>query len=147
MTLGKIMRDTDQLMLLVSIGTGRSPRKYSFNEAWSWGVLGWIDPLLEIAFSDPAIDAIVGRALEGHGDYFRLQTDLGMPPIELDDSSPEAIERLKARTRDFMTEHADVLDQLIYQMKLPKAPDCGLHIGADYERPDGPRVRDPLSAQ
>ena len=83
---GKTIRpDDNPAVLLLSIGTGRSARKHSFNEAWNWGVLGWIDPLLEIAFSDPAIDGIVSRALEGHGDYYRLQVELGTPPVELDD--------------------------------------------------------------
>lgn len=138
---GEVMRDNKVPMLLVSIGTGRSMRKHTFNEAWGWGVLGWMDPLLEIAFSDPAIDGIVERKLEGHGDYYRVQVDLGAPPIGLDDSSAEAIARLEARTRDFMTEHHDAIDGIVTHLKLPRAPGCGPSIGADYERPDGPRDR------
>ena len=139
---GLIMRDNKLPLLLVSVGTGRSARKYSFNEAWGWGMLGWMDPLLDIAFSDPAINGIVERKLEGHGDYFRVQVDLGTPPIELDDSSPEAIGRLEARTQDFMTKHHEAIDGIVAQLKLPRAPECGPRIGADYERPDGPRERD-----
>jgi predicted acylesterase/phospholipase RssA len=142
MAFGEVMRDTKLPMLLVSIGTGRSARKYTFNEAWGWGVLGWMDPLLDIAFSDPAIDSIVKRKLEGHGDYYRVQVDLGTPPIELDDSSPAAIGRLEAQTGKFMKLHHDAIDGIVAQLKLPRASDCGPTIGADYERPDGPRERD-----
>jgi predicted acylesterase/phospholipase RssA len=140
---GQAMRDRKLPMLLVSIGTGHSSRKYTFNEAWGWGVLGWMDPLLEIAFSDPAIDGIVERQLQGHGDYYRVQVDLGTPPIALDDSSPDAIARLEARTRQFMKEHHDEIDGIVAQLKFPRAPECGPTIGADYERPEGPRERDP----
>jgi len=139
---GQVMRDNKLPLLLVSIGTGRSAQKYTFNEAWGWGVLGWMDPLLEIAFSDPAIDGIVERKLEGHGDYYRVQVDLGTPAIALDDSSPSSIARLEARTRVFLTEHPDAIDGIVAQLKLPRAPECGPTIGADYERPDGPRQRD-----
>ncbi|MBS0239222.1 MAG: patatin-like phospholipase family protein [Proteobacteria bacterium] len=138
---GQVIR-SDKPMLLVSIGTGRSTRKYTFNEAWGWGVLGWMDPLLDIAFSDPAIDGIVEKKLEGHGDYYRVQVDLGAPPIELDDSSPDALARLEARTRDFIAEHRDAIDGIVTQLTLPRATECGPTIGADYERPDGPRERD-----
>lgn len=144
---GEVMRDNRLPMLLVSLGTGRSARKYTFNEAWGWGVLGWMDPLLDIAFSDPAIDGIVERKLEGHGDYYRVQVDLGAPPIALDDSSPEALARLEARTRDFMAPHHDLIDGIVAQLKLPRPPDCGPTIGADYERPEGPRGRDQTLAR
>ena len=138
---GKTIRPEDNpTVLLLSIGTGRSTRKHSFNEAWNWGVLGWMDPLLEIAFSDPAIDGIVSRALEGHGDYYRLQVELGTPPVELDDSSPDALKHLEQATRDFLAAHKQDLDQIVYQLSLPRAPQCGPRIGADYERPDGPRL-------
>ncbi len=138
---GKTIRSEDNpAILLLSIGTGRSVRKHSFNEAWSWGVLGWMDPLLEIAFSDPAIDGIVSRALEGHGDYYRLQVELGTQPVELDDSSPNALARLEKSTREFLAAHQQDLDQIIYQLSLPRAPQCGPRIGADYERPEGPRL-------
>jgi hypothetical protein len=96
--------------------------------------------LLEIAFSVPAIDDIVSRALEGHGDYYRLQVELGTPPVELDDSSPDALKHLEQATRDFLAAHKQDLDQIVYQLSLPRAPQCGPRIGADYERPDGPRL-------
>jgi hypothetical protein len=143
----KIRAGNDPNILLVSIGTGRSERKYTFNEAWSWGVLGWMDPLLEIAFSDPAIDDIVRRALEGHGDYDRLQVDLGAPPVDLDDSSPAAIERLEASTKLFIKQHNDEIDRVARELAMPRSPQCGPRIGADYERPEGPRVRDPRAAK
>lgn len=137
---GQKLRDATSV-LLVSIGTGRSSRKHSFEEAWGWGVLGWMDPLLEIAFSDPAIDDVMRRTLEGRGDYFRLQVDLGGTPVDIDDSSPAALERLEASTAAYLAKEADAISQVVNELSLPRAPQCGPALGADYERPEGPRER------
>lgn len=141
--LGQKLRDEEgNSVLLLSIGTGRSARKHTFEQAWGWGVLGWMDPLLEIAFSDPAIDEIMSRALEGNGSYFRLQVDLGATSVELDDSSPEAAQRLVASTELYMKTHEDEMARVVAELALPRAPQCGLPRGADYERPEGPRLRE-----
>ena len=101
-----------------------------------------MDPLLEIAFSDPAIDEIMSRTLEGNGSYFRLQVDLGATFVELDDSSPEAAQRLDASTELYMKTHEDDMARVVAELALPRAPQCGLPRGADYERPEGPRLRE-----
>ena len=131
----------DRSVLLVSLGTGRSARKNSFEAAWGWGVLGWMDPLLEIVFSDPAIDDLMSRELEGRGNYFRLQVDLGPVPVELDDSSPEAALRLNASTELFMTRQEDQIRHVVFELSSPRSPICGKPLGADYERPEGARIR------
>ena len=100
-----------------------------------------MDPLLEIAFSDPAIDDLMSREFEGRGNYFRLQIDLGAVPIDLDDSSPEAAQRLVASTGLFMTRQEDQIRSLVSELSLPRSRNCGLAAGADYERPDGARIR------
>jgi predicted acylesterase/phospholipase RssA len=133
----------DTSVLLVSLGTGRSARKNSFEAAWGWGVLGWMDPLLEIAFSDPAIDDQMSRELEGRGNYFRLQVDLGAVPIDLDDSSPEAARWVEASTGLFMSRQEDQISSLVSELSLPRSPNCSRPAGADYERPEGARIRNP----
>ena len=135
---GQKVRDAASV-LLVSIGTGRSSLKHSFEEAWGWGVLGWMDPLLEIAFSDPAIDDVMRRTLEGRGDYFRLQVDLGGSPVDIDNSSPAALQRLEASTAAYLAKEEDAIGTVVSELSLPRAPQCGPAIGADYERPEGPR--------
>ena len=51
----RLRNGDDGSVLVVSIGTGKSARKHSFEDAWGWGVLGWMDPLLELAFSATAM--------------------------------------------------------------------------------------------
>jgi predicted acylesterase/phospholipase RssA len=138
----QLRQQGDQSVLLISLGTGRLARKNSFEAAWGWGVLGWMNPLLDIAFSDPGIDDLVSRDLEGRGTYFRLQLDLGTIPVELDDSSPEAAQRLDASTALFIEQQEDQISSIVSELSLPRAPDCDLPLGADYERPVGPRARE-----
>lgn len=140
---GKKLRPGDDASVLVlSIGTGKSTHKHSFEDAWGWGVLGWMDPLLEIAFSDPAIDEIMSRTLEGQGDYFRVQPDFGAIDVALDDSSPQARERLEDAVAGYVATHEEELSRLAFELSLPRSPKCGPPLGADYERPEGPRVRE-----
>ncbi|OYW55224.1 MAG: hypothetical protein B7Y80_09545 [Hyphomicrobium sp. 32-62-53] len=130
----------DSSVLVLSIGTGKSTRKHSFEDAWGWGVLGWMDPLLEIAFSDPAIDDIMRRTLEGQGDYFRLQADFGGVDVALDDSSPQANKRLEDAAASYVATREDEMTRLAFELSLPRSPQCGPPLGADYERPEGPRL-------
>lgn len=136
----KLRSGEDGTILVLSIGTGNFNRKHSFEEAWGWGVLGWIDPLLEIAFSDPAIDQIMQRTLEGKGDYYRLQPDFGGVDVAIDDSSPEARKRLEDAATAYVATHEDEMARLALELSLPRSPKCGPVLGADYERPQGPRV-------
>ena len=137
---GRALRpDTaDKSVLLLSLGTGTNSGKHAFASAWSWGILGWVDPLLEIAISDPAIEAQVNRSLRDQ-DYMRLAIDLGTSDLAIDDSSSVALERLTSLTNDFLKRHEDDLQLLVRALAKSRGPGCGMRIGADYERPDGPR--------
>ena len=130
----------DNSILLVSLGTGKlAPKKYSFDEVWGWGVVNWINPLLEIAFDDPAIDDQVEREMADRGPYFRLQTDLGGEPTPLDDSSKRSMQHLTDLTNQAL-DHAnkDILQSIIYQLSLPRSSRCPAFRlpGPDFEVPD-----------
>ena len=129
----------DKSMLLLSIGTGRSARKYTFAETWSWGLLGWMEPLLEVIFSDPATETWPRYWRDGPSNFLRLQAELGSVPIELDDSSSQAVQRLEASAA--VVKESSDFSYLIHILSLPRSPRCGGGVGADYERPVGPRLR------
>ena len=129
----------DKSMLLLSIGTGRSARNYTFAETWSWGLLGWMEPLLEVIFSDPATERWPRYWRDGPSNFLRLQAELGSVPIELDDSSSQAIQRLEASAAAVIK--SSDFNYLIHILSLPRTPNCGGGLGADYERPVGPRPR------
>jgi hypothetical protein len=129
----------DKSLLLLSIGTGHSVRSHSFEDAWGWGVLGWMDPLLEIAFSDPAIDDQAKQELAWNR-YFRLQVDLGQSPVELDDSSPEATQKLEKSSELFLMEHQEEIHEVVVELSLPRSSKCGPPAGNSYEPVTGPRI-------
>lgn len=137
----------DKSLLLLSIGTGQSARKHTFEDAWGWGVLGWMDPLLEIAFSDPAIDDQAKQELAWNK-YFRLQVDLGPQPVELDDSSPQATQKLDTSTALFMKDQEARIREVVAELSLPRSSQCGPPMGGDYEPAKGPRTRNrPVNSQ
>jgi predicted acylesterase/phospholipase RssA len=130
---------SDTSVLLLSLGTGASRRPAKFEEAWGWGILGWMDPLLEIAYSDPSIDHALRQVMEPKNTYVRLQPDLGSPAIALDDSEPATLSRMREATLRYLSANAQELEHLLTMMALPRSPQCGPKVGADYERPEGPR--------
>ena len=131
----------DDGILLVSVGTGTNSKNYSFENAWGWGLVGWVNPLLEIAFSDPAIDKQIKQLMSfrDHDLYVRLQVDFGHDPLLLDNASVDAVDHLIAVTNDSLEKQNEEVTNLIHQLSLPRSPRCMMRPGADYERPRGPR--------
>lgn len=85
-----------EIDLLASLGTGSYTRAYAFSDARWWGQLGWARPVLDMVFDGQAetTEFICSRLL---GDrYLRLQTALDDASDDLDDASPENLERLRA---------------------------------------------------
>jgi len=140
----RLRSQEDGSLLLVSVGTGRGSRTYSFEAVWGWGTMGWLDPLLEIALSDPAVEFQTRRMMAMSGaTYFRFQPDLGVNPLPLDASTPQAIDRLTKLTDKFLQEPENkaAFERLVAELLLPRSPKCGKPIGQPYERPLGPRKR------
>jgi predicted acylesterase/phospholipase RssA len=130
----------DDGVLLLSLGTGTNLKKYSFENVWGWGLLGWANPLLEIAFSDPAIDVQIEQLMRFRiqDRYSRLQVDFHDDPLLLDDASVKVVKHLIARTEASLAEQSKKVTSLVDQLSRPRSPRC-LRVGSDYERPTGPR--------
>ena len=106
-----------------------------------WGVFGWMDPLLEIAFSGSAVDEQAERELIWNT-YFRLQVALGQPPVGLDDLSPAATRKLQAATEAYMqNEGAKDLSDVVAELSSPRSDQCSKASGSNNEPVIGPRIR------
>jgi predicted acylesterase/phospholipase RssA len=130
-------------ILLVSIGTGNNLKKYSFNDVWGWGLVRWVDPLLDIAFSDPATETELRnderfQKYSPHR-YIRLQPDLSVDPIALDDSSRAAIERMVTAAKSLLSSESRLIDELVTTLKLDRSPACPTPLGNPFEPRFGPR--------
>ncbi len=135
-----IGNSNDRSILLVSIGTGTNKKKYTFEQAWGWGSVNWVDPLLEIMFTDSAVERKMKFATnDPEIIYMRLQPDLKNVDIPLDDSSSKAIKDLTEIAQEFIKEHNADIDEIVNLLSLPKSPQCGMRAGGDYERPFGSR--------
>jgi uncharacterized protein len=128
----------DNSLLLLSLGTGANATDYSFEEAWRWGAVGWVNPLLEIAVDVRPNEAEVERLMQGK-DYVRLQLDFKGKAPELDDSSDWAVGELTAQTQKLIDKEKTTLDLVALSLSLPRSPQCGMMPGLDRETPTGPR--------
>jgi predicted acylesterase/phospholipase RssA len=131
----------DRSILLLSIGTGANRKKYAFDEVWKWGALEWIGPLLEIMFTDSAVEKQMKIATNDPAiKYVRLQADLENADIALDDSDPAAMAILTRVYQKLVELRKDEIDLVVQELSLPKSPQCGPKPGIDYERPQGART-------
>lgn len=82
-----VLADRDDDFLIVSLGTGESPRKLVHDDVKRWGYAQWSRPIIELVCD--GISASVHSQMryllppEGHQRYYRFQVDL---PEESDDS-------------------------------------------------------------
>ena len=131
----------DEDFLLLSLGTGTSHVKLSFDKIWNWGELEWLDTLLDISFSDPALEKD-SKVLENKErfKYVRLQVELDEADMKLDDTSFAALDRLKKATKKYLADNHEEIQIIAARLMLPRRPECAIGPGPDREpRPIGAR--------
>ncbi|GHT25104.1 patatin [Bacteroidia bacterium] len=113
---------------ILSIGTGKERRKYDYNKAKDWGLVGWARPVVDLLLSSSAevVDyqmrqlfganpSLEGRA--GEGLYTRLEPALAKAKPDMDDASPANIQKLTDAAHAFIEENIERLDEVIKQIK------------------------------
>jgi len=98
--------------LLVSLGTGRKTQRIPYDEAYDWGILEWLPRLLDVVFDGvcDAVDYQLEKILKGN--FFRFQTDLHIANPDMDDASPENLEKLKAEAQELINAQSANLDEV-----------------------------------
>ena len=113
--------------LVVSLGTGEARKEISYEEARDWGLVGWVRPLLYIILDGQSdvVDYQLRQQLNTE-DYFRFETELraesgdGIAPNDdMDDASPENIEKLEQVAEELIEMKKDLLDNLISKLEEP----------------------------
>jgi uncharacterized protein len=89
----KLFRDFDMPALVVSVGTGNDDLRLVYNDVKGRGLLSWALPILKVVF-DGVSDSVDYEAQEMADEYYRFQED--SVAEQLDDASPEAVQRLLA---------------------------------------------------
>lgn len=115
--------------LVVSLGTGELERKIPYKDAKNWGLVGWARPLLNVIFDGVSDTVDYQLRQELAKSYFRFQVDLrrrpGVPPApndDMDDATPENIERLERRAEFMLKENRGDFNRLLRQLRKPKQP-------------------------
>jgi hypothetical protein len=102
--------------LLLSLGTGEHTRPIPYEEARSWGLAHWAQPILDVVFDgvSDTVDYQVASILKGRDGrehYQRIQSPLTRGNDAMDDASEENIEALKRQATVLVRSHAAELDR------------------------------------
>lgn len=106
---------------VVSLGTGRNQKVYTYEQIKDWGGLGWLNPLLDVMING-AVDAIERelsvqfQAVQASDQYHRIQPELGNANQEMDDASPENIKRLMDVAAATIEKHKDELEIILNRL-------------------------------
>ena len=109
-----------QDIVLCSIGTGANDKAIGYDDARKWGLVGWIKPLISILFDGVAdvTDYHINKLLPGIDDnepqrYFRFDARLNGPSDDMDNATPENIEKLIDHAEMIIEDNQEQIDRLI----------------------------------
>lgn len=108
--------------LLLSIGTGDHLRPLKYEDARQWGLAGWSQHIMNIAFDassstvDYQLRHLIPSAPNGARRYYRMQGHLDGVNEELDDASPKNIIALKNLAKQIIQQHDRQFDELVEQL-------------------------------
>ena len=105
-------RHTGSDVMVISLGTGRTPAQPLDEQGQDWGLARWVKPLLHIVAS--RTNRLIDLELEhflGAERYFRFQAQLP-EECELDDTTPKTFQSLRNVGEDLVTNSSDDLDKV-----------------------------------
>ncbi len=121
--------DAAHPILMLSLGTGRAPQSMAFQDAWGWGGLHWLGPLLDITLSDPGIEDEAQQLL-GYSDlYYRMQLTLTTSTAALDNASEGNIKALGDAADRYIRDNSIMFDKVVAQLNRQRPADCRPRIG------------------
>lgn len=110
---------SDADFLVVSLGTGKLTRRYPYEKAKGWGLIGWAQPVLYVVFDgvSDAVDYQLEQLLPNNTDtgdrrYYRFQVQLDEHNDAMDDASDDNIRTLKLLAEDLVAEKDGELTEL-----------------------------------
>lgn len=106
-------------IVFVSIGTGKRPKKYSYEKMEKKGKAGWIDPIVSILMSGNAetVSYQLGKLYDesekaDSNDYYRIDPDLHEADTEMDNASKKNLKCLKEAGEKNVETHRKTLDDI-----------------------------------
>lgn len=109
-------------ILVVSLGTGSLTRRYRYDQAKNWGLLGWVEPLLNITLDGSSesvavqLEQLLPKAETRPPQYYRFQQFLNDANDDMDDATPGNIANLEALAQRVIAERDREIDELCQQL-------------------------------
>lgn len=110
-------------ILVVSLGTGSLTRKYTLNQTKEWGLIGWIQPLINILMDGTnesvavQLEQLLPKADDRPPQYYRFQKWLDKGNDDMDDATPGNISNLEWIAQQIITENEHELTELCKLLK------------------------------
>ena len=107
-----------QDMIIVSIGTGNTFKPYEYNRAKDWGMIQWIQPLIDIMMSGNAETVTyqlrrIWETTPTPNEFIRLAPDLYEANGDMDDASVENLNHLNEAGKKFVSDNIGLLDRVV----------------------------------
>jgi uncharacterized protein len=122
-------------ILVVSLGTGSLTRKYPYDEARHWGIIGWIQPLINITLDGSSesvavqLEQLLPKAENEPPQYYRFQEFLNSTNDSMDNASKDNIKNLERLADQIIAERTDDLDEMCEQLlATPSAERMGTKV-------------------
>ena len=102
-------------MFMLSLGTGKVKKRYTYKEAKDWGPVGWAKPVLDIMMTGVAetVDYQLRKIFASVGvgsQYVRIEPDLGRASADLDDASNDNIVELERAGNECVIQNQQTLN-------------------------------------
>jgi len=109
-------------VLVVSLGTGSLTKKYHYEEAKNWGLLGWVQPIINITLDGSSesvacqLEQLLPKASGKPKQYYRFQSFLSTDLEPMDNAKPDNIAKLKEVAVQIIEERDKDIDELCEQL-------------------------------
>ncbi|MCM0593182.1 MAG: patatin-like phospholipase family protein [Gloeotrichia echinulata DVL01] len=109
-------------ILVVSLGTGSLTRKYNYEQAANWGLIQWVEPLVNITLDGNSesvacqLEQLLPKVDGFPKQYYRFQGQLMTAKDDMDDASPENIKQLIKLATQIIQQRNSDLNQLCEQL-------------------------------
>jgi uncharacterized protein len=109
--------DIEEPFFMLSLGTGNFIPPFAFDKAKEWGVLGWIQPTIDILMQGVSENTheqlmyLLPPALDGTDRYVRINVHTDKKHCEMSDASRGNIDALKAFAVQMIKDNDKVIDK------------------------------------
>ena len=106
---------------VVSLGTGRNQKVYTYEQVKDWGGLGWLNPLLDVMINGASdvIERVVSvqfQSLQATHQYHRIQPELTEANQDMDDVTEGNIANLMKVAASCIEKNKDELELVVNRL-------------------------------